>query len=103
MRVRLKCAPVRRRPESRPVTGAAVLRPKPERGTTQGPPPGYVDNTRNTVCNAVGFFTFDRVADGEYFVQSSVTWTVGGRDQGGALMQRVTVRGAQLKEVKLSP
>jgi hypothetical protein len=66
-------------------------------------PNSYVDNMRDTICNAAGFFTFEKVADGEYFVQSNVTWTVGFSSQGGALIRRVTVAGGHAKEVTLAP
>jgi hypothetical protein len=70
---------------------------------TQGTPDGYLENMRHSICNAAGFFTFDKVADGEYYVQSTVTWSVGYNQQGGALMRRVKVAGGETKEVTLAP
>jgi hypothetical protein len=65
--------------------------------------PGYLALTRSTTCNAQGFFAFDRVADGDFFVATSVTWEAGYTTQGGALMHRVAVAGGEMKEIVLTP
>lgn len=65
-------------------------------------PPAYQQHVRKSTCNAQGFFTFDRVADGEFFVATSVQWEAGYTMQGGALMQRVSVSGGELKEIVLT-
>lgn len=68
-------------------------------------PPGYVEATRTTTCNAQGFFRFDGLRDGEYFVQTFVVWTVGRYDsrQGGSLYERVAISGGRTADVTLSP
>jgi hypothetical protein len=65
--------------------------------------PAYQSLIRKTTCNAQGFFTFREVADGEFFILTSVVWTVGYNTQGGHLMQRVRVTGGQTQEVVLAP
>jgi hypothetical protein len=53
---------------------------------------------RMTLCNPQGFFAFDRVADGQFFILASVDWVVAGENQGRALMQRVAVKGGETVE-----
>jgi hypothetical protein len=65
----------------------------------------YMLNTRRTTCNAQGFFKFEQVSDGEFFVTTRIIWK-GGRNndiQGGALLGRVNVRGGQALEVTMAP
>lgn len=64
-------------------------------------PPGYTSIVRKTRCDSQGNFVFDRVADGEFFVQTRVLWMVGSL-QGGNLMHRVTVRNNQVASVIMS-
>lgn len=65
-------------------------------------PAGYLELSRKTACNAQGFFTFENVADGEFFVATRVIWTVGYAPQGGNLANRVNVAGGQAKEIVLT-
>lgn len=67
-------------------------------------PPLYDTLTRTATCDAQGFFKFDKVADGDFYIASIVVWEVGRFNyQGGALMQRVTVKGGESKEITLTP
>lgn len=66
-------------------------------------PPEYVTNMRTTKCDAQGNFGYDRVADGKFFVVSSVVWHVRDTPQGGAMMKSVTLSGGETKTVVLSP
>lgn len=65
-------------------------------------PPEYYSLTKTTRCDAQGNFSFDRVADGEFFVQTSVSWEVARRIQGGQLMHRVKVSNGSVANVILS-
>lgn len=65
--------------------------------------PGYTQHTRQTVCDAQGKFYFNDVADGHFYLISHITWQVGSMAQGGAVMQAVTVRGGESRDVVLSP
>ncbi len=64
--------------------------------------PNYVTLVKRTKCDAQGSFAFDRVADGEFYVQTRVTWQVANRLQGGNLMHFVKVQGGQVISVVLS-
>jgi hypothetical protein len=57
---------------------------------------------RETLCDAQGYFTFDRLADGEFFVLASVDWVVAGEQQGDAMMRRVAVNGGETKEIVIT-
>ena len=59
----------------------------------------YLDPQRDTQCDAQGWFTFDQVADGRFFVITLVRWKVGNSPQGGYLMRPVTVSGGQMKSL----
>lgn len=62
----------------------------------------YKDLVRKTKCNVQGQFTFEQVADGEFFISSTVVWAVGYNAQGGNMIERVTVKNGQRKEVTLA-
>jgi hypothetical protein len=68
--------------------------------------PAYVSTARKTVCDPQGYFVFEKVPDGEYFLTAFVTWGVPGRyftrQEGGVLMQRITVHGSETKTIVLT-
>lgn len=66
-------------------------------------PPEYLSLVRTTRCDAQGSFTFERVADGPFYVSTQVSWTVANSLQGGNLMHFVSVKGGQTGSVVLSP
>jgi hypothetical protein len=57
--------------------------------------PRYEQMARRTKNDGEGRFTFDRVADGDYFVMTTVMWMAGDWRQGGNIMEPVTVRNGQ--------
>ena len=63
----------------------------------------YRQLTRTTRCDSQGNFTFEQVADGEFFVMTSVSWTVGYSEEGGYLMRRVAAKGGRITNVILAP
>ncbi len=66
--------------------------------------PEYLKAMRETVCNAQGFFTFNNVADGEFFITTAVQWRTNPYFlDGGSLMQRVTISGGKEVEIVLAP
>lgn len=59
---------------------------------------------RKATCDAQGYFRFGDVADGTFFVITTVAWMAGQySQQGGGLMLRVEVKGGETKEVVLVP
>lgn len=63
-------------------------------------PPGYQSAARETRCDAQGRFTFDRVADGDWFVVTTVVWSTGPYNtEGGTLMQRFSLAGGESKSL----
>jgi len=65
--------------------------------------PGYREAIHTTRCDAQGFFRFEDVSDGAFYVQTVVTWVVQYSTQGGVLAQRVQVAGGKTVEVVLAP
>lgn len=65
-------------------------------------PPEYSNLSRKTVCNSQGNFTFDKIADGEYFIVLSVNWVAGGLYQGGNLMKRIRLNDGSEQSVIIS-
>jgi hypothetical protein len=65
--------------------------------------PDYAKYTRSTKAESNGRFSFERVAPGEYFVSTSVTWTPEGSvlQSGGAIYERVTVTGKEQGPIKV--
>lgn len=67
------------------------------------PAPGYQDHMRTTTCDAQGNFRFEGVPDGRYFVNTVVSWSVGYRPQGGAVMTPADVAGGGEHQVLIAP
>lgn len=68
-------------------------------------PPEYLSMVRRATCDAQGNFEFRGVANGSYYILTSVLWTVGNQiiPEGGGLSQRVEIRNGQSQSVILSP
>jgi hypothetical protein len=67
-------------------------------GTLVAPP----QPNRKGVCNAQGFFTFDRVKPGDWYVMTSVVWSVGDSYQGGTLLGSAQIADGGEAEIVLS-
>lgn len=66
--------------------------------------PAFYQATKESTCDAQGFFKFDSIADGDFFVVTSVRWSPGGYTyEGGTLMRRVSLKGGETKEIVLAP
>lgn len=65
--------------------------------------PEYRAQTRETRCDAAGSFEFAGLADGDFFVTTSVVWTVSYASQGGYVMQRTRVSGGRTINVVVAP
>lgn len=66
--------------------------------------PLYNILTKEVLCDVQGFFKFDNIADGTFYVISEVIWTVGKVEyQGGHIMQEVVLEGGESKEIVLAP
>lgn len=67
------------------------------------PDPLYVEHMRTTKAEANGRFTFDKVAPGEYFVTTQVTW--GAEDafvrEGGLVYDTATITGKETQPVNV--
>lgn len=61
--------------------------------------PRYEAMTRVTRANGEGRFSFPNVADGDYFVVTSVIWRVGDWPQGGGLMENVSIRNGESVDI----
>lgn len=76
--------------------------------TPPGPVPAWAAAARQSACDGQGYFLFDGVPDGAWYVVAEVTWDVpsGGagvpfNGQGGWLMQKITLAGGETKRVVL--
>jgi len=66
--------------------------------------PSYYKSARPTTCDALGFFKFDNLSDGSFFLVTTIQWRVNNYLlEGGSLMLRVNVKGGETKEVTLTP
>jgi hypothetical protein len=66
-------------------------------------PADYHRLMRKTRCDAQGYFSFDNVAEGDYFVTTTAWSQAGSSLQGGNLMKRVRVQPNATIEFVLSP
>lgn len=60
-----------------------------------------------TRCDALGYFKFENLKDGEYYVITWVSWDIpdgryASRREGGGLGQRVLVKNGEVKEIVLT-
>ena len=58
---------------------------------------------KTSQCDAQGFFKFEKIADGDFYIITTIVWIVGSMEQGGHLMLRVSVKNGETKEVVLAP
>lgn len=65
-------------------------------------PPEYTATAKTTRCDSQGNFTFDRLADGDFYLTTGVAWQVGGAVQGGNLVHRVQVSGGETANIVMS-
>ena len=66
-------------------------------------PPAYHQNIRTEQCDAQGMFEFSSIADGRFFVITTIVWEAGNQTHGGNLMRSVSLSGGQSKRIVLSP
>ncbi len=73
-------------------------------GNFESTPAEYGRQMRNTKADVDGKFYFDRVAPGDYFVATTVRWSVPGSylPEGGHLYERVSVREGETARVVIS-
>ncbi|MEO1989626.1 MAG: carboxypeptidase-like regulatory domain-containing protein [Martelella sp.] len=62
-------------------------------------PAGYLEAMRKVTADGEGRFTFRNVANGSYYVVTTVEWLAGYSPQGGALRTAVDVTGGQTVDV----
>lgn len=65
-------------------------------------PVEYLATTKNTKCDSQGNFVFERIADGDFFVTTRVTWENSNTTQGGAIFQAITVKDGQTANLVLT-
>lgn len=58
---------------------------------------------RTTQCDAQGNFSFNKIADGDFFLETKVTWVVAHAINGGAIFRPVHVSGGEEIRVVISP
>lgn len=58
---------------------------------------------KTTQCDAQGNFSFENITDGEFFLETKVTWVVAGSTNGGAIIRPVRVSGGERIRVVISP
>jgi hypothetical protein len=63
----------------------------------------YLQNTKETVCDPQGFFKFNDVANGDFYLVTVISWKVREYSlEGGALAKRISVFGGETKEIVLT-
>lgn len=65
--------------------------------------PEYISSSRQTRCDGQGYFSFDDVPDGVWYVTAVVVWQAPGNPapQGGAMMERIELAGGKTVKVAL--
>jgi len=65
-------------------------------------PAEYSILMKKSICDSQGNFIFNNIGDGEYFINTKVTWVVGQAIQGGDLIQKIKVLHGETKKVILT-
>jgi len=66
--------------------------------------PEFWRHGRKTTCDAQGFFKFDNLSDGTYFISTEIIWKPTQHlFSGGNLMRSVTLSGGDSVEIVLAP
>lgn len=68
----------------------------------------YTRLTSSTTCDAQGFFTFENISDGEFYVTTTIAWKVPVNayvtaSAGGALAKKVALSGGKTTNIVLAP
>lgn len=67
-------------------------------------PPEFKDLVRKTNCDAQGYFKFDKISNGDFYISTSIVWKVNDYFlEGGVLMRHVSFSGGESKDIVLSP
>lgn len=65
--------------------------------------PEYTRLMKKETCDSQGNFTFEKVADGTYYITTTVQWLAGPYNpQGGALMKKVSLNGGVAQKIVMS-
>lgn len=64
--------------------------------------PNYPNYKKNSFCDAQGKFVFEKLSSGTYFAITNVSWRVGYDQQGGFLMQKVTLGKSETKNIVIT-
>ncbi|HRK24160.1 MAG TPA: carboxypeptidase regulatory-like domain-containing protein [Beijerinckiaceae bacterium] len=84
--------------------GASKFMPATRINQAETTDPRYLDFTRRTKAESNGRFTFDKVAPGEYFIVTTLTWKDNENDilsRGGSIYETVTVTGKEDKIIRV--
>lgn len=66
--------------------------------------PEYLSLIKVTQCDAQGYFKFNNLSDGAFFVTTSIVWQVNNYfKEGGSLMHRVELFDGTTKNIVLAP
>ena len=64
--------------------------------------PEYIKLTKQATCDSQGNFIFEHVADGAFYVTTTVRWQAGNSSQGGNMAIKVIVKNGQTAAVVLA-
>lgn len=57
---------------------------------------------KKAMCDAQGYFKFNNIKPGAYYITTRIIWQAGYMPEGGGLMQKVDVAKGETKEIVLS-
>lgn len=78
-------------------------RPAIKGGYSNASVPEYYELARETSCDAEGDFTFNSIANGEYYVSTSVLWRISDYYyEGGNLSKKITIKNGRSQKLILT-
>jgi hypothetical protein len=70
------------------------------------PPPKYEELRHSVLCDSQGFFKFEKIANGEFFLIAAITWranTSSAFPEGGYMMRKISLLNGEVKEIVIAP
>ena len=68
--------------------------------------PDYLNLQKTTLCDAQGFFKFEKIADGDFFLLSTIAWKADANSfvyEGGTMLRKVHVESGEIAELVIAP
>jgi hypothetical protein len=64
--------------------------------------PKYTEDIRSTICNIDGKFKFKNIPNGDYFIETIISWGIGDFPQGGFVYEKIPIKSREDEEIYIT-